>query len=376
MAEVNFMINLTYGEDAIPDDPAALESGFLVQFVFWGIILPIMAFFGFLGNLLTMVVLWRKEMRSTTILYLRALVLTDTGVLILAVISLTPLSIAIKTDQLYYFKEVIFPQIYTPCNYLIMSVQGANVYITVCVSIERYIAICHPFRALQLCTRKKALIAVICTCFLTIVYNLPRVFATASDKCTETNGTSTCYVLYTTDFGNSVFYKTWYSGWLYCVIIYILPLSLLFVLNTLLILELMRMQRRRVIFNSANEQSDEANMSLVLVLIVIVFIVCQTPGLISQFDIFSYPVFLKWLAVANTLVVLNSSINFLIYTAVGRKFRKVLIRRVFRPCISKAALSRSQTLNGYQLTPVNDTRDTQISQSLCTEKASIGSNKI
>lgn len=102
----------------------------------------------------------------------------------------------------------------------------------------------------------------------------------------------------------------------------------------------MRMRARRI---GTNIQDDnEANLSLVLVLIVIVFICCQTPGLFSQFDFLFDPiVFLQWIAFGNTLFVTNSSVNFLIYTAVGRRFRKVLLK-VFKTIFGKSIFSRSK----------------------------------
>ncbi|GFO10379.1 hypothetical protein PoB_003688400 [Plakobranchus ocellatus] len=54
----------------------------LYLFVMWGIVLPLVAAAGLVGNVLTMLVLWQGELSSTTILYLRGLVITDTGILI------------------------------------------------------------------------------------------------------------------------------------------------------------------------------------------------------------------------------------------------------------------------------------------------------
>jgi hypothetical protein len=139
----------------------------------------------------------------------------------------------------------------------------------------------------------------------------------------------------------------------------------LFVLNLLIILELMRMRQRRAGMNI--QEDNEANLSLVLVLIVVVFIFCQTPGLLAQFDsLFDPIVMIKWLAVSNFLFVTNSSVNFLIYTAVGRKFRKVLMKffsKVFRGSsfseISRASASRRSTVGGYEL---NNTNYTAVSE--------------
>lgn len=79
MAEINLKINLSYGDNDFLESTSVSRSSYLVQFLCWGIFLPIVALVGVVGNALTIVVLWRREMQSTTILYLRGLVITDTG---------------------------------------------------------------------------------------------------------------------------------------------------------------------------------------------------------------------------------------------------------------------------------------------------------
>jgi hypothetical protein len=77
MSEINLKINLSYGDEYMSAN--ITRDAMLWQFICWGIFLPIVSLIGLVGNALTIVVLWRKEMQSTTILYMRGLVLTDTG---------------------------------------------------------------------------------------------------------------------------------------------------------------------------------------------------------------------------------------------------------------------------------------------------------
>lgn len=358
MAEINLKINLSYGNEYMSAN--VTRETMLWQFICWGIFLPIVVLVGLVGNALTIVVLWRKEMQSTTILYMRGLVITDTGILLSAVVVLTPFACAnyLHNDALMYFSENIYPIIYTPINYAVMTLQACNVWITVSVSVERYIAICHPFRAARLCTRRKTIVVIAAITLVSIVYNVPRLFATYARACEggeETAGGSSCYYLADTDFGLTDVYKTVYFSILYTILIFVIPLASLFILNVFLIQELMRMQRRRTGTNIHDE--NEANLSLVLVLIVVVFIFCQSPGLVSQFDIFHFNTFLKWIAVSNVLFVINSAVNFLIYTAFGSKFRKVLLRvfrRLYGHSRSLSLRGSMATTNGYELTAIQD----------------------
>ena len=319
--ELNLKINLTYGDDYIQDMDSKSRQ---IMFIFWGIIIPIISVIGFFGNLLTIIVLFRREMKSTTVYFLRTLVVTDTGIIVVGgIIGLSVISITQLNPKMWLFTDVIYPHIYTPTNYIVMTLQMLNVWTTVAVSVERYIAICHPFKSVRICNKKNAFLMIGTITVVSILYNIPRCFATWFTRCGDTDGHA-CYTVITTKFGQSFFYAEIYTLWLYMTLIYIIPLVLLGVLNTLLILELMRMRRRRSVPNM--QENSEANMSIVLILIVIVFICCQTPGLVAQFQFLHPLVLLQWTCVSNTLFVLNSSVNFLIYTAVGRKFRKILLK--------------------------------------------------
>ncbi|XP_046568348.1 FMRFamide receptor-like isoform X1 [Haliotis rubra] len=359
LGEINLRINLSYGGGSYIQDEGGSQEPFLWQFIFWGILLPLVALSGIVGNILTMVVLWRREMQSPTIFYLRALVVSDTGILLMSVIALTPFACSnyLESESLVYYREVIYPPIHTPLNFIMMSLQAVNVWVTVSVSVERYIAICHPFRAARICTKKKALVVIIVIVIVSIGYNIPRMFATHARECSEAEKShgQACFYLADTELGNTWSYKTVYGYIMFCIIIYVVPLGVLFILNVFIIQELMRMQQRRSGLH--NQDDNEANLSLVLVLIVVVFIFCQTPGLLAQFDIFEVHLFHKWLAVSNFLFVLNSAVNFLIYTAFGRKFRKVLLRifhKLYKHSRSMSISRTAVTSNGYELTNVND----------------------
>lgn len=314
--ELNLKVNLSYGDEFLDDQKAQVR---VLMFYFWGIVMPIICAAGLVGNILTIIVLFRKEMKSTTVYFLQTLAITDTGIIIGAILGLSVISITQLNPNLWYYTDVIYPRIFMPVNYVVMTLQFLNVWTTVAVSVERYIAICHPFSHFKICKKRNALIIIGSLAIFSIVYNLPRCFAITYTSC----GVVNCDMVVSTDFGETHFYREIFSVWLYMILVFIVPLLLLIVLNTVLIKELMRMRKRRTVTNS--RENSEFNMSVVLVLVVIVFIFCQAPGLVAQFH-FLDPVFLlKWMCVSNTFFVLNCSVNFLIYTAVGKKFRKILI---------------------------------------------------
>ncbi|KAL3876918.1 hypothetical protein ACJMK2_034699 [Sinanodonta woodiana] len=355
--EVNFKVNLSYGNNEyLQDDGTKARQ---LMFIFWGIMIPIISGIGVIGNILTIIVLWRREMQSTTIYFLRTLVITDTGIIIGACIGLTTVAITQLNPNMWLYTDVIYPKIYTPTNFIVMSLQMINVWVTVAVSVERFIAICIPFYAVKICNKRNAFITLLIIVWVSIAYNIPRCFATTFHECGAPDMRE-CFAIVTTSFGKDYFFSKVYSVWMYMVLIYIVPLLALGVLNTLLVVELMKMRKRRI--GTSIQDDNEANMALVLIIIVLVFIFCQTPGLVAQFEFLEPDVFLNWLCISNTLFVLNSSVNFLIYTAVGRRFRKVLLR-VFRVFVKSHVLTdvskNSLIKNGntMNMTHLNDKAD-------------------
>ena len=344
--ELNFAVNLSYNDEFIQDSQE--QDTKQLMFIFWGILIPIIALVGIIGNSLTIMVLWRREMKSTTIYFLRTLVITDMGIIIGGVLGLSIIAITQSNPDMWRFNDIVYPHIFTATNYMVMTLQMINVWVTVAVTVERYIAICHPFRSVRLLKKRNAYIIIASVIIVSFLYNAPRCFAYEISSAPCVYGT--CYSVISSEFGKTGFFTDTYSIWLYLFLIYIFPFMILSVLNTLLIIELMNMRRRRLITNE--RESSETNMSVVLVLIVVVFIICQTPGLVSQFQFFDTLTLLKFMCISNTLFILNSSVNFLIYTAVGKKFRKVLLKtfHVFKRRGSEFSRSFSQ---GTELSKLN-----------------------
>ena len=131
-----------------------------------------------------------------------------------------------------------------------------------------------------------------------------------------------------------------------------MPLVVLIVLNSWLVFELCQMRKRR---SSHIKDKNEANLGLVLVMIVVVFVLCQSPGLVAQLDEMfpsilpdDSPLERLFLAGSNLLFSLNSAVNFLIYTTFGKRFRRVLmtiVRGFFKSLLKGSRYSRSRQSN-------------------------------
>jgi len=89
-------------------------------------------------------------------------------------------------------------------------------------------------------------------------------------------------------------------------------------------------------------QAQDNNVTLVLIIVVIVFSVCQAPALLNQIfwnvldnsarDCGGFQFYYS--RVSNMLVVTNSAVNFPIYAVFNTRFRHVLTTRVM-PCLAR-----------------------------------------
>jgi len=153
--------------------------------------------------------------------------------------------------------------------------------------------------------------------------------------------------------GDNQLYQIIYSNILYYPVMYIVPLGSLTLLNIRLIAALNAIKRRTLSVSSSKMVTDsddvptrrnqrrrgrrkDDNITLCIVVIVCVFIVCQTPALLNQifwaiFDTgerecghFHF----YYTKLSDLLVVVNSSCNFVVYCLFGTTFRRIFASTV------------------------------------------------
>ena len=154
-----------------------------------------------------------------------------------------------------------------------------------------------------------------------------------------------------------------YTNALYSIVVLILPLFILVVVNTRLIREIRTAKALRESMmaapqthrNSASSSSgEENNVTFVMIIIVVVFLVCHTPDRILQIvkvAVPSWGVYCRSILyyvtdVVNLLVIVNSSVNFVIYYFLRKRFRKILMTRI---CAWSTALANQSTWNQYKV---------------------------
>ena len=297
------------------------------------IIFTIFVIFGFFGNSLSIFCLGKDKSNTATPVLLISLEITETLFLLTAFLLRsvpTAYSYTNPTAEHHEWSFTYYQVLYP----LARSFQTCSIYSIILVTINRYIAVCFPYRPKSLCSKTQAKNQILLVWILSILYNAPLFyeFQLAEDNVTIESRFSD---------GFNIFY----NNVSYFLIMFLIPLISLILLNYNLIVALKKMKRRRVLMkhrtnkerlnNQNNTNRSEEEVTYVLIIIVFIFIFTQTPALMTQvlkliyesyFWYRSCPSFFFFFErISDMLIVISSSINFIIYIFCSSRFFNILL---------------------------------------------------
>ena len=280
---------------------------------------------GLVGNIISFLVLSKAHGHSPMFFVLRAVAISDAvflfGVFVLqSVVNIYHWTGVCKWCFLYrgYMQFSFWP--------ILMITQMTTVWLTVLVSLERYVAICFPLNSATICTMSKVRKAVFLIYTTSILYNIPRYFEFKVDG----EG------LKKTALGAHEVYRYLYAGVLYSLMLFFIPLLMLIFFNFKLVMALKEGKKQWETLQF--RQKKEQNLTIIPLTIVLVFFICGVPSLaVNVLDsmnpyLLERPSYVVFLVIANLLVVLNSACNFIIYCLLGKKFRSKLIEMFHCKC--------------------------------------------
>ena len=320
------------------------------EFVVCGIAMGIMCIFGIGGNIASFIVLWKHKVQTAIILVFQCLAFSDTLLLIMSMFVYTVPVIRGYTEHLEVTDANDFIKIYV-WPFAMMS-HTCTVWLTIVVTLHRFLCICKPLGIYVRYNMQLIRIQILAVVSFSITFNIPRFFEHHTIRHGHRDDTSMTMAvgnvsgehLQAADWNNKstylnlgdhLFYQLIYSNIIYFPVMYIVPLMSLIYLSCRLshaVRELeQRKTRQRVPVRQTCTPKD--HITLCIIVIVVVFLLCQTPALINQ---------IFWAALDNTerecgkfhfyftkicdfLVIANSSVNFIIYCLFGKSFRKIFI---------------------------------------------------
>ena len=324
------------GNGTIIGPPDGHAHCLLFDFIIEAVMMGLLCLFGFTGNTLSMICLWRDRSKTATPFLLVSLEVADTMFLVTVLILRVLTSIHTFTGWLEDLMRV-FPYIGTYVWPFALISECATIYLTLLVTVNRYISVCRPYEASDLCSIYHARRHVVGVTIFCILYNLPRFFEYKVIKYKNMMGNDEIRSVPST-LGANIYYQIIYSNFLYFLVMFLVPLVTLVILNYKLVTALRKTKKKRAqLLSSSSEGSShsrsEDDITLILIVVVLVFVICQTPALITQ-SLFSFlsddkrmcpKAFFYYERISDLMVVANSSMNFIIYCFCSRKFRQILV---------------------------------------------------
>lgn len=210
------------------DDPEA------ETFEFWtnGVLLNLVGVLGIFGNIISMIILSRPQMKSSINYLLIGLARCDTVLIVTSVLLFGIPAIYPYTGHLFVYYYNVYPHLAPILFPLAMIAQTVTVYLTLTVTLERFVAVCHPLRARSLCTYGRARTYVLLIIIFSTLYNLPRFWEVSNQVNYYEALNTTIYCPVPSSLRQNYTYITVYIHWMYLVFLYILPFSSLAVLNS------------------------------------------------------------------------------------------------------------------------------------------------
>ncbi|XP_071777590.1 kappa-type opioid receptor-like isoform X2 [Centroberyx gerrardi] len=214
---------------------------------------------GLLGNCLVMYVIIRyTKMKTATNIYIFNLALAD------ALVTTTmPFQ---STDYLlntWPFGEVVC-KVFISIDYYNMF---TSIFTLTMMSVDRYVAVCHPVKALDFRTPIKAKMINVCIWILSSAAGIPALLLGGTQT---NNGTTECALQFPEP------YVYWDTLMKICVFVFafVVPVLIITVCYSLMVL---RLKSVRLLSGSREKDRNLRRITRLVVVVVAVFVVCWTP---------------------------------------------------------------------------------------------------
>ena len=307
----------------------------LAQFITGLICYPIICVIGLTGNVLTLIVLSHRKMLTSTNVFLSALAVADIIKLVNDVLYFL-VSILLRTHPIAGNR--MLGHMYPFSHYIFNQSVCVSSWLTVSVAVERYISVCHATKAKVMCTIHRARIVSV---FVFVVMSLVAFpCALRYTKITEFNPewNQTEYIIVPTKLGSNENFKTVYT-WIQNLLRSVIPLLVLIVLNACIIHAL---RKQRV---PGKKMSARNRITLMLIIVIIVFLICITPDAIMStcfgFGYVDESYLVKGIReITDTLLSVNSAVNFIIYCLCSRGFREIFCQMFCASCRGRTDYQR------------------------------------
>ena len=293
------------------------------EFIIYIYVFTVVAFLGIILNILNLSVFCRRtgRMNRTTSNYLMSLAVFDLSFLIAAAMAGVSRCVEPREQWQKYAKSYYEVFIYIPFANTFAS---ASVYLTVVISIERYLSIKLPFVKRRLCKEWMPVLCIVMCFVVAVGMNMPYFFYKFVDK----DGN-----IVRTEFGNQGFED---YGWARLALNKIIPIIIVVIFNSLLVATVAEgLKRTKMLTDTAQarRRHEQSRLTIMMVSISAVFIVCHSVEPLTTQELYTamfgpcsiYTTTYKALTVVtNTLETFSFASNFIFYCAFNSDIVKIL----------------------------------------------------
>ncbi|XP_014681753.1 PREDICTED: FMRFamide receptor-like [Priapulus caudatus] len=339
----------------------------LMRFVVQRRCIPIIASVGIVVNCLSMVVLTRKRMRSSTNCYLTALAFFDAAYLMFN------FSLALMHHEGFLERRSYID--YVPWGFPLTDLcSNTSVWLIVSFTVERCIAVCYPLRGKRMCTIKRAKWVIVGVFAGALACSLPTFFEWKTGPVEDAAENATYHAFYQSALSrNETYQRAFY--WFTSLMFSLVPIVMLIVFNSILVLSVHQSQRQRRQLTSKgrgggggssdNQQNQELRITIMLIIVVVVFLVCQLPSAVLLIWSKDIPertarenLGIGLNNISNLLMAINATCNFFLYCFLSDRFRRTFVQIVCPGCRSNsplhtyvAGMTTSAGGGGHEQTP-------------------------
>ncbi|ELU04763.1 hypothetical protein CAPTEDRAFT_186050 [Capitella teleta] len=277
---------------------------------------------GLLGNFISLTILSKERKKSSTIQALCLLAVADTGLL------------------LSYFPFPMMEATWARKTYLVGMIAGVytfeaarfcnqvSAFLTMILTWQRYVAVCLPHKAKQLCTVRIVNRIAACSSVAAFVFYLPNFFL-YSIKTNDDGG----YYPVSHPLVKNAYFQLIYSVILTYLVSYIIPVVSLLYMSVAILRSFK--SHSNTITSSASSQHARKDLTKSSIAIVVIYITCQSFQPIRRILMWVYDPYMVSIDCGGELfhfsyiphlaLMFNSSANFGIYILFARGFRRKLI---------------------------------------------------
>ena len=329
-----------------------------------GYIAVVVCALGIILNILNIVVLTQKEMRSSVNWILCALAVSD------GLTMATYLPFALRFYCLYGTdpspERNTLPAIRFMFFYAAFSVyvHTVSIWLTVILAIFRYVYIsAAPHIVKRVCSQSRAKLAIFLTYFVTLIVCIPNFLVLQVDDVQHEGSNATMWIVNYRSESRTDEYLNQFNFWVQAIVVKLLPCCGLTIVSIIIVRKMNQVQRQHQKLmktkNSAStsyklEESKKKSIraTRMLLTVVALFLLTEFPiGIMSMLSgilpKFYYEVYSPLGDTMDILALINNGINFLLYCAMSKQFRETFIRIFLNPVRTR----RDKILGKFSLVP-------------------------